>query len=318
MRNLLLLFIATVLMLLACKSRSKQIQKQQNFVDVVEVSADSAAAVAASSAPEPSSAFARATVKFTPPEVVDDAEVVNDNESSREFLGDKANLKQKRIIKNGNISIETSNLSESKKIIDNLLKKYNAYYESEGLENNDQRIVYNLRIRIPISNFDMLITSIENGKVEVKSKSIEVQDVTEEYVDIETRLANKRAYLKRYKELLSKAQTVKDIIAIEDNIRLLQEEIESKEGRLNYLNDQVSYSTLELELYKEKEFIYKPQHQDNFLERIKKSLGKGWGAIVDSILLIISGWPIYVIVVSAFLIIKRIIKKGHSRNKSVN
>lgn len=297
MKTKILITIFTALtFLFSCNSKQ---QEQQSYG---QGSGDANTAME-----EPPPTF-ESKAKFTPPVVAADEEVVEADNSKTEILGDKSTVSKKKIIKDGSISIKTNDINTSKKGIDDLLKKLNAYYESEDLQNNDQTISYDLKIRLPTDNFEKLISSIENGKDEVKSKSIQARDVTEEYVDIETRLANKREYLKRYKELLSKASTVKDILAIEENIRTLQEEIESKEGRLKYLNDQVSFSTLDLNLYKEKEFIYKPQPHDKFSERVKKSLSNGWTSVVDFVLWAITIWPYIILTLVGFFVIRRVKK----------
>lgn len=240
------------------------------------------------------------------------ADVASDGEESfsdSELLSGGTVTVQKKIIKNGTLSIQSKNINESKIEIDKILKTLNAYYESEDLQNNDQTISFDLNIRVPSENFDQLLSLIENGKDEVKSKSIRVNDVTEEYVDIEGRLVTKREYLNRYKELLAKAATVKDVLEIEENIRVLQEEIESKEGRLKFLNDQVAFSTLNLNVFENKEFVYKGEPQDSFIERVKKSLGNGWNAIVSFVLWLISIWPFLLFVLISVWIFKRVIRK---------
>lgn len=237
----------------------------------------------------------------------DKKEVSEDKNPEPETI--KPVVKEKKIIKDGTVSVKTNDIAASKKNIDELLKKLNGYYETEDLQNNDQSISYDLKIRVPTDNFEKLISTIENGKDELTSKSIQARDVTEEFVDITTRLANKREYLKRYKELLSRASTVKDILDIEENIRVIEEEIESKEGRLKYLNDQVSFSTLNLNLYKEKEYIYKPQEQDKFSERIKNSISEGWTSIVDFLLWLFSIWPFIILITGVLYIIRKIRKK---------
>jgi hypothetical protein len=216
---------------------------------------------------------------------------------------------KKKIIKDGNISIKSNDIAESKKGIDELVKKYNAYYNSEELQNDDRIITYNLKIRIPSENFEKFISQIENGKDEISNKSIHSRDVTAEFVDVEARLNNKREYLKRYKDLLSKAASVKDIIAIEENIRTLQEEIESKEGQLKYLSDQVAYSTLDISLYKENEYIYKAKQKDKFTERVKDSISNGWSAIIGFLLWLISLWPFIILALAATYIFRSKIRK---------
>lgn len=218
----------------------------------------------------------------------------------------------KKIIKDGSMTIESAQIIDSKKNMDQLIQQVGGYYESEDLQNNDKVISYNLKIRVPSANFEKLIAQIETGNDEIKSKTIEARDVTEEYMDTKTRLANKRDYLKRYKEILTRASTVKDILAIEENIRVIQEEIESKEGRLRYLSDQVNFSTLNLHLYTEKAFVYKPQPQDSFGERVKKSLGSGWTAMVDCVLWMIAIWPYLLFLLLVVYVIRWIRKRRNS------
>jgi len=220
----------------------------------------------------------------------------------------------KKIIKDGRIFIKTNDIASSKKGIDEIVKKFNSYYDTEELRNDVSTTSYELKLRIPAENFEKVIQFIESGKDEIVSKSIHSRDITEEYVDIEARLNYKRDFLKRYKDLLVKASTVKDILAVEDNIRKLQEEIESKEGRLKYLNDQISYSTLEIELTQEKEYVYKPKPLDKFSERLKNSLSRGWSSLVSFILWLAGIWPFLIILYSIFLIYNKIIRKRRNRN----
>src|SRR5699024_12383858 len=112
------------------------------------------------------------------------------------------------------------------------------------------------------------------GTGELQYKEIDARDVNDQFIDLETRLENKRSYLKRYKDLLSKAKSVKEILEIEESIRKIEEEVESTVGRLKYLSDQVDYSSLELRIAEEKEFKYKPEKQDSFFERFKQSLSR--------------------------------------------
>lgn len=215
----------------------------------------------------------------------------------------------KKIIKDGHMTVKTKDIAASKKAMDDVLNSLKAYYETEELQNSDRQTSYNLRIRIPSENFEQLIASIESGGDEIMHKSVQTRDVTEQYTDIETRLANKRGYLNRYKELLGKANTIKDILAIEEQIRPLEEEIESQEGRLRYLSDQVAFSTLHMTLYSEKEYIYKPQPKDNFWERVKKSVSNGWASVVDFVLWTIAIWPFIILILIVYYFVRRVRRK---------
>lgn len=94
---------------------------------------------------------------------------------------------------------------------------------------------------------------------------------------------------------MKKANSVKEILEIEEKIRGLEEEIESTTGKLKYLTDLVDYSTLDLSISKQKDFKYNPAKRDRFSERLKQSLSKGWYGFVDFLLFAIKIWPFWII-----------------------
>ena len=228
----------------------------------------------------------------------------------------ESTLFKKKIIKDGNIFIQTQDINVAKKGIDNLVKSLNAYYENESLGKSDYDISYDLKIRVPADNFEKLVSSVEQGKDEIKRKNIRARDVTEEYADITARLASKKDYLKQYTVLLARANSIKDILEIKENIRKLQEEIESTEGRLRYLNDQITYSTLIIELYQKIDYVYKPESKDSFIEHVKSSLNTGWTVVVEIFYFLLSIWWVFIILIPVFFFVRRRIKKRKtSKNK---
>ena len=219
---------------------------------------------------------------------------------------------KKKIIKDGRLGIEVQDLDKAKSIVDSLVKKSGGYYANERLVNSDFETAYHLKIRVPESQFEPLILALEMGDGEVKYKDIDARDVTEQFIDLETRLANKKSYLLKYKELLNQAKTVKDILEIETNIRAIEEEIESTYGRLKYLSDLVDYSTLDLEITKPKDTKYQIDKRDNFLTRIRFALVKGWIGFVDLIVFAVRIWPFWIIIT---LFIYFLIRVGKRMNR---
>lgn len=197
---------------------------------------------------------------------------------------------KKKIIKDGKLSIEVTDLTKSKNDIDTLVRAVGGYYDSESLNNTDNESAYELKIRIPIEKFELFISKIDKGEGKVLTKDINARDVTDEFIDLETRLANKRNYLVRYQELLKKAKSVKEILEIQEKVRALEEEIESKTGQLKYLNDLVDYSTLELKIIQKKDYKFIPEQRVKFSEKLKQSVSQGWYGFVDFLLLILSNW----------------------------
>jgi hypothetical protein len=202
---------------------------------------------------------------------------------------------KKKIIKDGRLGMRVSDLVNTKTRIDTLIDHYGGYYANEKLTNSDWEIAYHLKIRIPSAHFMRFISDTEMGEGEILYKEIDARDITDQFIDLETRLDNKRNYQKRYNDLLLKANSIKEILEIEEKIRALEEEIESTTGQLLYLSDLVDYSTLELTISQQRSFKYNPAKRDKFSEKVKQSFSKGWFGLVDFFLFVINIWPFWII-----------------------
>lgn len=208
---------------------------------------------------------------------------------------DNAELVKKKIIKDGKLGIKVSKLKEAKTNVDTLVRNLGGYYDKESLINNDYSTDYDLKIRVPSNKLEILIDKIEKGEGEVAYKEIDARDVTEEFIDLETRQLNKQKYLAQYQQLLKSAKSIKEILDIQEKIRGLEEEIESTTGRLKYLTDLVNYSTLELNISQKKDFKYTSEYRAGFFEKLKQSFSRGWYGFVDFFLFLISNWAILIL-----------------------
>jgi hypothetical protein len=213
----------------------------------------------------------------------------------------------RKIIKDGNMELRVKKLEQGKIQIDSLVKQFHGYYAEETFNKQDYSNDFTLKIRIPSEKFELFIAQTESAIGELVYKNVSSRDVTEEFIDLETRLKNKRNYLNRYGELLKQAKSVKDILEIEEKTRVIEEEIESTEGRLKYLNNQVDFSTLELRITKKNDYNFIPQNEGNFFDRLKFSIVKGWFGLVTFTLFIIRIWPFWIIVSLIYYLIRKIL-----------
>ncbi|MDQ3015453.1 MAG: DUF4349 domain-containing protein [Bacteroidota bacterium] len=214
-------------------------------------------------------------------------------------------LTAQKIIRNGSMTIKVSDAIKMKAQVDALLKKHKAYIGNEQLDNSDYMSSYHIQIRLPAESLDALVADLESLDGQVTYKSINATDVTEEYIDLETRLTNKRSYLEQYRTLIKTARTVEDILKVKEQIRVLEEEIESVEGRLKYLSNQVSLSTLDLTLTQEKDYVFRPDRNINFFERLKESLSGGWFGFVTFTLSMFQLWPFWILLALLIWLIRK-------------
>lgn len=232
----------------------------------------------------------------------------NSLSATQQPLADK-----RKIIKDGNIQIEVDNIPASKMRIEELVKQAGGYISDDSYSDDYGSQNCSLKIRIPSSNFDTLIAAVEKGNKDIMRKDITARDVTEEFIDLETRLQNKKNYLQRYTELLKQAKSVEDILKIQANTRALEEEIESTEGRLKYLNDQVSYSTLEISLIVKKEYIAEPFYKGHFFTRLGHAFINGWYGAVEFILVFFRLWALWIIIILCIYSIIRLRRKRKNK-----
>lgn len=214
--------------------------------------------------------------------------------------------KGSKIIKNGSMQFEVDELESAKSKVDSILTLCNGYYENEQYNSYGNRISYSLQLRIPNIKFDSLIRVIENGVGELKSKNINAKDVTEEFVDLNIRLENNLAYLNQYKEILRKAKSVKEILEVQEKIRRIEAEINSKKGRIKYLNDKVKYSTLSLQLTQltTTEVASGP----SFVIRIADAFNNGVQIFLSFLVGLVSFWPFLILLGLAIFGRKSILK----------
>ncbi|RLC67653.1 MAG: DUF4349 domain-containing protein, partial [Chloroflexi bacterium] len=74
------------------------------------------------------------------------------------------------------------------------------------------------------------------------------QDVTDEYIDLQSRLDNLKATRDRIREFLDQAKTVEESLRVNEELAAIEEQIEQVQGRMNYLFDRAAYSTITVQI----------------------------------------------------------------------
>jgi len=230
-----------------------------------------------------------------------------------EETSEEYNLERK-LIKSGDISFATDSIAKTKQRIKQAVKKYKAYISSEVEDNYYDKISNDITIRVPFENFDKLLADIGKGVESFDSKNISISDVTSEYLDVEARIKTKKELENRYHELLNKANTVSEILEIEREIANLRSDIESYEGRLKYLKNQVSYSTLEVNFYKTKDVA----EQDKFANKFSDGFSNGWDNFIWFFVFLANLWPFIIVILTIVFFVVRHERKRRKKFKDIN
>ena len=213
----------------------------------------------------------------------------------------------RKLIKEGYIEFETTDIIESRSQILTAVSANGGYISSDEESRYADKRSYTMIVRVPAARFDTLLSSATKGVLYFDLKKINVKDVTAEYFDIQTRLKTKKEIESRYLQLLNKASGVKDILAIEKELGTIRTEIESAEGQLKLLTDEVQYSTLRITFYKISSTPAVFSHQ------ISSAFVKGWENLLAVCLVLIDIWPFIILAAGLWFGFKRIRSKSLTR-----
>ncbi len=219
----------------------------------------------------------------------------------------KAAAIEQKIIKNANISYETTDLDATAKQVGDAIKKHNGQVQNDSESKEYNSLNRRLTIRIPFQNFEAFIADISKGVSHFDRKEISVQDITEEYIDVEARIKTKKILEARYLELLKKATKVSEMLEIEKELSAIREEIEVQEGRLRYMKNRVALSTIYLEFYKTTEV--EQGATVSYGTKISNAFKSGINTLSSFFIGLIYFWPFILIFVIAFILIRRRIKR---------
>jgi len=214
---------------------------------------------------------------------------------------------ERKLIKRGTLEFETSNVESSHDLITQTVAELGGYIAEDNIYDRDDRLTHILEIRVPADHFDELLRRISENAQNIERKQISVDDVTEEYVDLEARIQSKEALFARYEQLLQQANTVSEMLQIEKEMGALREELESIEGRLRYLKDQVAFSTLRVEYYE------RQSSSVGFASKFVQALGKGWNNFLLGLVGLAQLWPLLILLVAGVLLYRRRRKRKQAR-----
>ncbi len=214
---------------------------------------------------------------------------------------------ERKIIKKGEITFETKNSTETRAIITKNISELKGYVSEDNIFDYKDKIQYRITIRVPAGNFELLLDRISQNVAKIDNKNVNTLDVTEEFIDVEARIKTKKEIENRYKELLKQANKVEEILAIEKEIGSLRTEIESVEGRLKYLEDKISYSTLTVVFYE------KTSSPFGFNSKMGQALKSGWTNLLWFFVALTNLWPFIIIGLATIFIYKRY-KKNKKKN----
>jgi hypothetical protein len=195
-----------------------------------------------------------------------------------------------QIMKTGEVEFRVVDFAKATAAIKATVARHQGYVAHTSQRNVGYRMEGQLELRVPHARFDTLLADLLQLADYVDQNNVKAQDVTEEYVDLLSRIRAKQAVENRYLELIKQARNVTEVLEVEDKLRQLREEKEVSLGRLKYLQDRVRFSTIQL-VYYQPNPDYQAQAPTGFLTRLGQGLRGGWDGLLGVTVGLAYLWP---------------------------
>ncbi len=154
------------------------------------------------------------------------------------------------IIRTGNATIKVDSLAPAVARLRALATSLGGYVGNTSIQTGaDQLRSATVEIKVPASRWPLLLAGIKPvGTLEAQNESAE--DVGEEFVDVQARVANSRRLEERLIALLAnRTGKLQDALQVERELARVREEIDRYEGRIRYLRSRTSISTMMVMLH---------------------------------------------------------------------
>ncbi|WP_322510484.1 DUF4349 domain-containing protein, partial [Chloroflexus sp.] len=152
------------------------------------------------------------------------------------------------VILTANLVIEVDSVDQAEAKLRDAVDRVGGYILRVRTTGEGNQKTSYISFRVPFEHFERVLADVEGVAQRVISRTVDGEDVTEQYVDLESRLRNLEATYARLTALLERSGTLEETLRLNQEISSVQGQIEQVKGRMRYLEQNVNYSTITVEL----------------------------------------------------------------------
>lgn len=182
------------------------------------------------------------------------------------------------VIRRGTVELSARDVGDAQFEVQRLVDRYGGQVAKEETTTNDdgEPAYTRMVLRIPSEDFADAMTELR-GVAEFRAANTDEDDVTAKVIDTQTRLTVQRRSIDRITALLARAQSIRDIMAIESQLSIRQADLESLERQARFLAGQTSMSTITVSIDEipDKQGSAKGEDETGFLA----GLSAGWDGL---------------------------------------
>ena len=164
----------------------------------------------------------------------------------------------RKIIFNASLSLDVIDAEKALNDCEILVAKYGGFVAQSSLQKSDTQVLATAVLRVPAARVTELMNGLA-GLGTITSRNSGSDDVTSQYIDIQARLKVLRAEEVQLVGFLKKATNIKDMLAVQEQLRTVRTQIEQYEGQQRYMDNATSLATVTVQLAQTTEVFVAPR-----------------------------------------------------------
>lgn len=196
---------------------------------------------------------------------------------------------ERKIIRNADLQFEAESPEESQRKITAIAESKGGFVVESQQSSSDVRTatrdIVTMTVRVPAAKFGETLEEIRKTVSRTVVETVKSDDVTEEFIDIEAQMKAKKALEAQFLEIMKRANTVEDALEVQRQLAEVRGEIEVIEGRMRFLENQTSLSTIKIRIQTPTVFS---TNSTGFFYRLSEAFGNGFNAAQNFILALVT------------------------------
>ena len=152
------------------------------------------------------------------------------------------------VIKNATLSLEVQDVAQTEAAVHKRAGELGGYVLESATSGAGDEMSTKIVFRVPVERFNEALAGVEGLASKLRSRAVQGNDITEEFVDLEARLRNLELTRDRLRGFLDQSTKVADALTVNSSLSAVQGEIEQIQGRVRYLQQSAAFSTITVEL----------------------------------------------------------------------
>lgn len=226
----------------------------------------------------------------------------------------------RKIMYNAHLELTTRKYDQAVLFIEEEVADVAGYILNKETHRYDERLRSSyFTIRIPEKNLQHFLNQFESDLFRVEYNALSGQDVTDQYVDLNTRLNTQKQLEERLVSFLEEAASTEDLLQISRDLATVQLEIERLTGQLNYLDNRIDFATVDLTLQEEEISTIKDSDL-NIWQRIKDQWTRSYDTVIiffsNLFVFIVGNLPVIIVFIAITSIIGVFVRRRYKKQSS--